>query len=295
MSYFHHGNSGALGYVNWATGGYYQTPQTPMVHDIAAVQAMYGADTTTRTGDTVYGFGSTADRSVFDFSTNKNPFVSIYDAGGNDTLNLSGFTGGRIILDLRPGAFSTGYNYGDAASLNKLWGINLPQATWNAIYDGRTANPGFLSDNIGIAYNTIIENGSTGSGNDRLFGNDVANRLDAGAGNDVLNGGKGNDVLIGGTGNDTFVISDIGGLDTILDFTSGSDKLDLSSFDPSSAAGDQAMSWIGDTAFTKTAGEVRTYQEKGTYYVAGDVDGDGIADFTVAVGSNLLTSSDILL
>jgi hypothetical protein len=29
---------------------------TPLVHDIAAIQAIYGVDTTTRTGDTVYGF-----------------------------------------------------------------------------------------------------------------------------------------------------------------------------------------------------------------------------------------------
>ena len=46
----------AKGFVNWATGGYYQTPQTPMVHDIAAVQSLYGADLTTRAGDTTYGF-----------------------------------------------------------------------------------------------------------------------------------------------------------------------------------------------------------------------------------------------
>lgn len=103
--------------------------------------------------------------------------MSIYDAGGNDTLDLSGFTGGQITLDLRPGAFSTGYNYGDAASLNATFGLDLPQSFWNAFCDGRTGNPGFLSDNIGIAYNTIIENGRTGLGNDVLLGNEVANRL----------------------------------------------------------------------------------------------------------------------
>ena len=34
------------------------SPQTPMVNDVMAIQAIYGAETTTRTGDTVYGFGS---------------------------------------------------------------------------------------------------------------------------------------------------------------------------------------------------------------------------------------------
>jgi serralysin len=32
---------------------------TPLLHDILALQAVYGADTATRTGDTVYGFNST--------------------------------------------------------------------------------------------------------------------------------------------------------------------------------------------------------------------------------------------
>ncbi|GAA4040990.1 serralysin family metalloprotease AprA [Sphingomonas rosea] len=296
MSYFSHAYSGAFGYVNWATGGYFQTPQTPMVHDIAAVQAMYGADLTTRTGDTVYGFNSTADRSVYDFSQNKNPFLSIYDAGGNDTLDLSGFTGGRITLDLRPGAFSSGYSYGDKVALDKALGISLTQAQWNALYDGLlTGNPGFLSDNIGIAYNTIIENGRTGAGNDALLGNDVANRLDAGAGNDVLNGGKGNDTLIGGAGSDRFVIADTGGIDKILDFETGKDKLDLRTFDPSAAANDQAMSWIGDKAFSGVAGEVRSYTDHGNHYIAGDVNGDGIADFTVDSGMFTIGVSDILL
>jgi len=238
MSYFSHANSGARGYVNWATGGYYQTPQTPMIHDIAAVQALYGADLTTRTGDTTYGFNATKalQGGVYDFTVNKNPFLSIYDAGGNnDTLDLSGFVAPST-LDLRPGAFSTAYTYGDAAKLNGTWGTNFSQATWNLIYDGKTSNPGFLTENIGIAYNTIIENGRTGSGNDILLGNDVANKLDAGAGDDILNGGKGNDTLTGGAGRDTFVFANDGSTDTITDFLTGVDKIDLSGLSNVAAA-----------------------------------------------------------
>ena len=41
---------------------------TPMIYDIAAVQTMYGADTTTRTGATTYGFNNNSGRAVFDFS-----------------------------------------------------------------------------------------------------------------------------------------------------------------------------------------------------------------------------------
>jgi len=296
MSYFSHGNTGAIGYVNWATGGYYQTPQTPMIHDIAAVQALYGADLTTRTGDTVYGFGSTADRAVYDFTTNKNPFLSIYDAGGNDTLDLSGFTGGRAILDLRDGAFSTGYNYGSAAELNKVFGLTQTQAFWDAVYDGRTSNPAFLTENIGIAYGTVIENGKTGVGSDILLGNAANNKLDAGAGADSINGGLGNDTLTGGAGADVFVFTDLGGRDTIVDFERNIDKLDLRSLDAvAGGTANEAFSWIGDTAFTGTAGQLRSYVDQGSTYIAGDTNGDGVADFSIALGARAFLPSDILL
>ena len=367
MSYFHAGNSGAFGYVNWATGGFGQTPQTPMIHDIAAAQALYGVDLTTRTGDTRYGFGSTADRDVFDFEINKNPFLTIYDAGGHDTLDFSGFTGGRIILDLRPGALSTGYSYGEDAVLDAALGINLTQAQWNLLYDGLLgANPGFLSENIGIAYNTIIEDGVTGAGNDILMGNNVANRLSAGAGNDllsgllgndildggtgvdivsyegatagvtvslaaagphvtvegsdtfvgieglhgsnfvdnltgdaganILNGLKGNDSLTGGAGADEFQFTEIGYYDTITDFVSGSDKIRLSVIDANAnTAGNQAFTFIGAAAFSGAAGQLRTYSQDGSNYVAGDVNGDGVADFTINLGAATAVGTDFFL
>ena len=92
-------------------------PATPMLHDIAAVQRIYGISTATRTGDTVYGFNSNADRSVFRLVQPTDQAVfTIWDAGGNDTLDLSGYlrrldpygfaTTGAII-DLRPGHYSS--------------------------------------------------------------------------------------------------------------------------------------------------------------------------------------------
>jgi Ca2+-binding RTX toxin-like protein len=59
-----------------------------------------------------------------------------------------------------------------------------------------------------------------GTGNDYIQG---------GGGNDVLYGGAGNDILIGGTGSDIFAWSstdlNLGGADTIRDFSIGQDKL----------------------------------------------------------------------
>lgn len=261
MSYFSHANTGAKGYVNWGTGGYFQTPQTAMVHDIAAVQAMYGADLTTRTGDTTYGFNSNADRDVFDFTHNVNPFLTIYDAGGNDTLDLSGWTHPST-LDLRDGAFSSGFGEeANAPQLNALYGVNFTQAQWTAIYEGRTGNPGFLSENIGIAYGTIIENGKTGRGNDTLVGNAVGNRLDGGAGSDTYTGGAGADV---------FAISQRGFTDTITDFKSGTDKLDLSFFDI----------------------DARNVTAQGNTLLV-DINGDGVTDFAVVSQADTILTSDI--
>ena len=89
MSYWEASNTGANhGFNNYAA--------TPLLHDIAAIQAIYGANQTTRTGDTVYGFNSNIpDRIVFDFSSrfySQAPVISIWDAGGIDTLDVSGFS-----------------------------------------------------------------------------------------------------------------------------------------------------------------------------------------------------------
>lgn len=37
----------------------------PLMDDIAAIQKLYGANMTTRTGDTVYGFNSNTDRDFY--------------------------------------------------------------------------------------------------------------------------------------------------------------------------------------------------------------------------------------
>src|SRR5262245_51175008 len=69
-------------------GASYRFTMTPMMADILAIQNLYGAPTT-RTGDTVYGFGSTAG-SMYDFSTYATePSLTIYDSGGTDKLNAS--------------------------------------------------------------------------------------------------------------------------------------------------------------------------------------------------------------
>ena len=63
---------------------------TPMIADILAVQTLYGLSTSTRPGDTVYGSNSTAGNPAFDATANPKIAYTIYDTGGNDTIDYSG-------------------------------------------------------------------------------------------------------------------------------------------------------------------------------------------------------------
>ena len=191
---------------------------TPMIHDILAVQRMYGADMTTRTGDTTYGFHATADtagRDAFNFDLTPAPVMAIWDAGGIDTLDASGYNTNQII-DLTPGSLSSigGVTLAEAPSLAEV-NANRAVAGYaplsQASYDIRMnnlrndPNAGRLIDNVGIAYGAIIENAVGGGGNDTLLGNVANNVLTGNAGNDLIAAGLGDDTLIGGTGDDTML------------------------------------------------------------------------------------------
>ena len=173
MSYFTAANTGA----DWiASDGRQYYAQTPMLHDIMAIQAIYGADPSTRAEDTTYGFHATADVWLYDFTINLHPILCLYDADGVDTLDLSGWSY-SCTINLTPGSFS---------------------------------NADMMTSNISIANNTWIENASGGGGNDTFSGNDRANVLSGLAGNDTLNGGAGADRMLGGLGNDTYVVDNAG-------------------------------------------------------------------------------------
>jgi len=71
-----------------------------------------------------------------------------------------------------------------------------------------------------------------GEGSDLLIGTAAGDRLNGEAGDDYLRGGAGADQLSGGAGRDMFVYAHVGdstaaAFDTITDFTSGTDRIDL--------------------------------------------------------------------
>ena len=113
-----------------------------------------------------------------------------------------------------------------------------------------------------------------GAGNDTLYGgpgggDDVMNgglgndRLFGGQGNDTLDGGPGDDSLAGGPGNDVFVFGPSDGADTVTDFSSGTDKVDLTAFEIESVE-DLDMA-TGDEGVTVDLGD----SDGGTILLAG--------------------------
>ncbi|MEG3166297.1 M10 family metallopeptidase C-terminal domain-containing protein [Sphingomonas sp. PB2P19] len=168
---------------------------TPLIHDIVAIQKIYGADQTTRTGNTVYGFNATAGNAAYDFALNTRPIVAIWDAGGNDTLDFSGWNTSSVI-DLNQGAFSSGGGIQEFLTLEQ---VNANRAALGfaprneaayAFYEDLKEqlglDNGLFTDNVSIAYGAVIENAIGGGGNDRIIGNEVANVLTGGAGRDVF-------------------------------------------------------------------------------------------------------------
>jgi serralysin len=86
--------------------------------------------------------------------------------------------------------------------------------------------------------------------------------------------------------------------DRILDFLWDRDRIDLSEIDANAVAGgNQAFSFIGTAAFTGVAGQLRYFAEGGALIVAGDINGDRVADFTISVsmGGTTLAGADFIL
>jgi Ca2+-binding RTX toxin-like protein len=152
---------------------------------------------------------------------------------------------------------------------------------------------------------TMVVNASAETnGTLRVFGGKASDTLKGGALNDLLHGNLGADTLAGGGGADTFQYGSIaestsGSRDHILDFAAGSDRVDLSRIDADSlTAGNQAFTWIGSSAFSGSAGQLRAFQQSGTWFVEGDTNGDGTADLVIALtlqGPTPLGAGDFLL
>jgi serralysin len=229
---------------------------TPLLYDVAALQYLYGANMTTRTENTVYGFNSTADREVFNLALHPNAVFTIWDAGGRDTLDLSGYaTPSR--LDLHQGGFS---------------------------------NAGQMTGNISIAFGAHIENATGGAGSDVLVANELQNRLTGGGGGDIFTFTE-RDAQTGWLRSDGKKMLS----DTIADFVSGQDRIDLSAIDAMRGTeANDAFSWIGAGAFSNVAGQLRAVAVGGQLRIEGDTDGNGLADLVIIASGPTILAGDFL-
>ncbi|WP_264182322.1 DUF4214 domain-containing protein [Brevundimonas poindexterae] len=182
MSYFSEQNTGG-DFIRWVgNSGFRQYSAAPLMDDIAAAQRLYGANMTTRTGDTTYGFNSNAGQPWFAPDGNGTLIFAVWDAGGNDTFDFSGYSTNQLI-DLRQAAFS---NVGD--------------------YIG----------NVSIALGAVIENAIGGSGNDQIRGNSGNNSLRGNGGNDQIDGGLGIDTVVFSGNRSQYTITWNGQIGTVV-------------------------------------------------------------------------------
>jgi serralysin len=188
------GASTTSGYVN----GDVDYPQSLMMHDIRAIQEVYGANYSTNEGDTRYSWSATTGEMFIDDGqgaqrqgapAGNRIFLTVWDGGGTDTYDFSNYAT-NLKVNLQPGAWTTT----STTQLARLdyYGANTHRAA------GNIANALLYHDNEA----SLIENAVGGSGSDTIVGNVIANALSGGAGNDTLRGLAGDDVLDGGAGND---------------------------------------------------------------------------------------------
>ncbi|WP_338508793.1 M10 family metallopeptidase C-terminal domain-containing protein [Pseudomonas poae] len=163
----------------------------PLMTDIAWAQKAYGANYRTRNTDTTYGFNSNTRRDDLSLVSPRDGAVfCVWDGGGNDTLDFSGYDQNQV--------------------------INLNAETFSDV--------GGKKGNVSIARDVTLENAIGGSGNDVLTGNAADNRLKGGGGADRLEGGAGRDTFV----YDTVTDSTLRSPDLLTDFVTGQDKIDIS-------------------------------------------------------------------
>lgn len=144
----------------------------------------------------------------------------------------------------------------------------------------------------------------TGDANINGMGNRMDNTIIGNDGDNRIFGGKGQDMLSGGLGADKFCFTqgdssaNPDNADHIEDFsTAQGDKIIVGYIDADiNIDGNQAFNFIGDAAFSNTAGELAYTVSGDEYTLMGDTDGDGAANFTIIVHSaTALTATDFVL
>lgn len=231
----------------------------PMAYDIAALQILYGANTSKNSGTNTYALSS-------DYSVAAS-MACIWDTGGTDEITYFGSS--KAVIDLRAATLDDGVGGGGYLSY---------------VYDdtGRIGS-GFtiagdvlgILANQGTEHGVVIENASGGSNDDRITGNGADNVLKGNGGRDLLQGLDGNDTLDGGSGadwlyglngNDIFIVDNVndfvsdggtdGGVDTV--------RASIAAFSLGGNSDIENLTYIGNGTFTGTGNVLNNVITGGT-------------------------------
>ncbi|MFG1397010.1 DUF4114 domain-containing protein [Roseixanthobacter pseudopolyaromaticivorans] len=187
------------------------SPQSYMMYDIAALQALYGANFSKVGTQAVYQWDASTGQEYINgeaapftgVSVTQKIFSTVWTQGATTTYDLSNFNEDQVD-DLRPGHWLT-FSRAQIADLNWQAAPGTPQYQaqgniYNALlYNGDTRS--------------LISNLITGNGNDIVTGNDADNTITTNGGTDTISVGSGNNIVSAGAGAD------------LIHFGSGQDML----------------------------------------------------------------------
>lgn len=325
---------GVTGVETITVGGSWYQNSTTLVLDTQAGDI----DGDTQTIDASQAWGGyfvDAGDATANLSISLSEVYGYYDAvdfvvtgSGNDVIDLG--TAGYDGSDYGSGLSTTGDRVASGDGDDTITGAagfvstgaGNDTVTLDTIYDV------FRSDvNLGDGDDTA----TLGNGNDRVQGDAGDDTINGGGGNDVLSGGTGRDTIVGGAGDDVIyggagVDTLTGGegadvfffasatdsatsqaRDTITDFVSGSDRIDLRGLIESGATGADlsTISFVGNVAdfpdaqssVTVNSGVMQVVFESTRNILWADVNDDGVldgSDFQIKLdGVTSLTAADV--
>ena len=149
------------------------------VIDQAYLQVLYEENTTTNDGDEFYLIAE---------NSGKLPWKTIWDTGGNDTIEIQSTPDIPAIIDLSPAILIEQNEAINLGGISKLL--------------GRDNYGGFI-----LGESVEIENAKSGSGDDQITGNALNNFILSSGGNNVIEPRTGHDLVLLGKGDDTIYLT----------------------------------------------------------------------------------------
>ncbi len=230
-----------------------------------------------------------------DLLSGETGYDQLFGDSGNDTFELWN-DGVTDIINGGSGIDTIDYSRSTKQVIVSLDAgtANILGDSFNFVLEDQISN---VENIIGSRHNDYIRGDS---GNNELSGGDGNDVLIGDAGRDILNGGRGADTLTGGADADVFRFWDFSsgaGPDTIKDFQTGLDKIDLSGFfsrqDENHWSNDIATQaqFIGSSQFSGSY-QVRVFVDNGVGKVQFST-GGGIIDIEIDVHGQVSTNDFI--